>query len=153
LFTNQFVTSRIGRCIRTQNYFLKGAHKSGTLLSCVVHTEPRLFCSRSSSRSEQSPLVTGQKITLSTKIPNRLMATTASSCCHSKLRSTRMKPTGTPRIWQICKRERPWAKFAKRIISRIKIIAICRSSGRPTRARAYSSTMADTVLSQSLSWN
>ena len=29
------------------------------------------------------------------------MAITASSCCHSKLRSTRMKPTGTRHIWQI----------------------------------------------------
>jgi hypothetical protein len=39
-------------------------------------------------------------------------------------------------------------EFAKRIISRTKIIAFCRSSGRPTQAGAYFSTMADTVLSQ-----
>ena len=101
---------------------------------------------------EQAPLVTGRKITLSTNIPNRLMAITASSYCHSKLRSIRIKPTGTPRIWQICRRERHWAKFAEQIISRIKTIAISKSSGRLTQTRVYSSTMADMVLSQSLSW-
>jgi hypothetical protein len=33
-----------------------------------------------------------------------------------------MKPTGTPRIWQMHRRERHWAKFAEQIISRTKTI-------------------------------
>src|SRR5262249_45956682 len=66
--------------------FLKERTNPVLSLSCVPHTQPSLFCSRSSSCPEQSPLVFGRKITLSTNTPNRLMAITASLCCHSKLR-------------------------------------------------------------------
>ena len=115
LFTIKFVTSCVRRCIRAQNSSFKGAHKSGTLMWCVLHAEPCLFCSRLSSRPKQSPLVTGRKITLSTNIPNHPMAVTACSCCHSKLRSTGIKQTGTPRIWQICRCGRHSVKSAERI--------------------------------------
>jgi hypothetical protein len=128
-------------------------HESVTLLPWVLHRQPCCFYSCSSSRSGPSTPATGRKITSSTTIPNRRMAITEISFCHTSLPSTRIKRKETPRIWQTCRRDRHSAKSMERIITKAKISAFCMSSGRPTQAHVRWTKKEDMGLIRFSFWN